>query len=233
MGSLPIFKSLLDHKRLDAYKAFHENTISVKLPFFKRAFDIIFSLLALIALMPLFLIIAILIKLESRGPVFYISKRVGAGYRIFDFYKFRTMKHGADRDLVQLLSLNQYGSGQTAFIKISNDPRVSRIGILLRKTSMDELPQFINVLKGDMSIVGNRPLPLYEAEVFTDDKSARRFLAPAGITGLWQVTKRGKKEMSEVERKELDINYAANRDAWIDFKIILKTIPAMWQKEAV
>lgn len=224
---------IINHKKVNTYKSFNEDSIRIKMPLRKRVFDIAFSFLALIALMPLFLIIAILIKLESRGPVFYISKRVGAGYRIFDFYKFRTMKHGADKDLAQLISLNQYGSGPAAFIKINNDPRVSRIGMFLRKTSMDELPQFINVLKGDMSIVGNRPLPLYEAEILTDDKSVRRFLAPAGITGLWQVTKRGKKEMSEVERKELDINYALNRDTWIDFKILLKTIPAMWQKEAV
>lgn len=210
-----------------------EDTIAIKLPFFKRAFDIVFSLLILIVLLPLFLIVAILIKLESKGPVFYISKRVGAGYRVFDFYKFRTMHHGADKNLAQLISLNQYGSNMPAFIKINNDPRVTRIGAFLRKTSIDELPQFINVLKGDMSIVGNRPLPLYEAEILTDDISVRRFLAPAGITGLWQVTKRGKREMSAVERKELDVNYAVNQDAWIDFKILLKTIPAMIQKEAV
>lgn len=211
----------------------HAETIRVKTPLLKRAFDIIFSLLALIILSPLLLMIAILIKLESKGPIFYISKRAGTGYKVFDFYKFRTMKHGADKELSQLIALNQYGTGKTSFIKISNDPRVTKIGGILRKTSIDELPQFINVLKGDMSIVGNRPLPLYEAEILTDDKSARRFLAPAGITGLWQVTKRGKKDMSEVERKELDVNYAVNWDVWVDFKILLKTVPALLQKEAV
>lgn len=211
----------------------HAEAIRVKTPLLKRAFDIIFSLLALIILSPLLLMIAILIKLESKGPIFYISKRAGTGYKVFDFYKFRTMKHGADKELSQLIALNQYGTGKTSFIKISNDPRVTKIGGILRKTSIDELPQFINVLKGDMSIVGNRPLPLYEAEILTDDKSARRFLAPAGITGLWQVTKRGKKDMSEVERKELDVNYAVNWDVWVDFKILLKTVPALLQKEAV
>lgn len=210
-----------------------KENIRIKIPVSKRGFDIIFSLLVLILLSPLFLIVAVLIKLESKGPVFYISKRAGTGYTVFDFYKFRTMKHGADKELSELISLNQYGTGKASFVKISNDPRVTRIGGILRKTSIDELPQFINVLKGDMSIIGNRPLPLYEAEILTDDNSARRFLAPAGITGLWQVTKRGKKEMSEVERKELDVNYAANWDVWVDFKILLKTIPALLQKEAV
>lgn len=210
-----------------------EDALKVKMPVLKRAFDIIFSLLILILLSPLFLIIALLIKLESKGPIFYVSQRAGAGYKIFNFYKFRTMKHGADKELSQLISLNQYGTGKTSFIKISNDPRVTRVGTILRKTSIDELPQFINVLKGDMSIVGNRPLPLYEAEILTDDKSARRFLAPAGITGLWQVTKRGKKDMSELERKELDIKYAVIWDVWVDFKILLKTVPALLQKEAV
>lgn len=215
-----------------------DERIHLDMPLLKRSFDIVFSLIVLLLVSPLMLIVAIAIKLESGGPVFYVSKRAGSGYKVFDFYKFRTMKHGADRELSTLMCLNQYGADQSrgkqsAFIKINNDPRVTKIGAFLRKTSIDELPQFINVLKGDMSIVGNRPLPLYEAEILTDDKSARRFLAPAGITGLWQVTKRGKKEMSDTERKELDVNYATNWDVWIDFKILLKTIPALLQKEAV
>lgn len=210
-----------------------EKNVQVERSLSKRVFDIVFSCLALLLLIPLFLIIAALIKLESEGPVLYISKRAGAGYRVFDFYKFRTMRQGADQQLLQLLALNQYGPGLSSFVKISRDPRVTWVGAFLRKTSLDELPQFINVLKGDMSIVGNRPLPLYEAEILADDKNARRFLAPAGITGLWQVNKRGKKYMSDTERKELDVSYAVNRDRWTDFKILFKTIPAMWQKEAV
>ncbi len=216
----------------ETYKPVDES-IRLEMPLLKRAFDIVFSLIIFLLVSPLVILIAIAIKLESTGPVFYISKRAGSGYKVFDFYKFRTMKHGADRELSTLMVLNQYGADQSAFVKINNDPRVTRIGALLRKTSIDELPQFINVLKGDMSIVGNRPLPLYEAEILTDDKSARRFLAPAGITGLWQVTKRGKKDMSDTERKELDVTYATHWDVWVDFKILLKTIPALLQKEAV
>lgn len=223
----------INQKKQNMDESLQEEVINVKIPILKRVFDIIFSLVVLLLLSPLLLIVALLIKLESKGPVFYVSQRAGTGYKIFDFYKFRTMKHGADKELSQLIALNQYGTGKASFIKISNDPRVTKIGAILRKTSIDELPQFINVLKGDMSIIGNRPLPLYEAEILTDDKSARRFLAPAGITGLWQVTKRGKKEMSESERKELDITYAVKWDVWVDFKILLKTIPALLQKEAV
>ncbi len=226
-------KSIKQYQAKAPVNVKREESVRLRMPFFKRAFDIMFSLLILLMLSPLLLVVALLIKLESHGPVFYISKRAGTGYKVFDFYKFRTMKNGADKDLANLLALNQYGEGKSAFVKINNDPRVTRVGAFLRKTSIDEIPQLINVLKGDMSIVGNRPLPLYEAEILTDDKSARRFLAPAGITGLWQVTKRGKKEMSEIERKELDVNYAVNWDVWSDFKILLKTIPALLQKEAV
>ncbi len=117
---------------------------------------------------------------------------------------------------------------------MANDPRITKVGRILRNTSIDELPQFINVLKGDMSIVGNRPLPLYEAELLTSDQWAKRFLAPAGITGLWQVTKRGGANvMSADERKQLDIEYAENYSFWYDIKILLKTIPAMLQHENV
>ncbi len=189
-------------------------------------------------LSPVLALIALLVKLESKGPVFYISKRAGSGYDVFDFYKFRSMRVGADAELQQLMHLNQYAGigeseGDNAFVKIENDPRITRLGRILRNTSIDELPQLINVLKGDMSIVGNRPLPLYEAEMLTKDGSAGRFLAPAGITGLWQVTKRGGNDMSISERIALDIEYARNFSVLYDFRIILKTVPALLQQSAV
>src|SRR5690606_3520698 len=208
----------------------------------KRAFDILFSLTCILILSPLLLLIALIIKLESKGPIFYISHRVGTGYQIFDFYKFRSMLVGADSELQKLKHMNQYEKEKatnktlfddTSFVKISNDPRITKFGNFIRKTSLDELPQLFNVLKGDMSIVGNRPLPLYEAEQLTKDVWAKRFMAPAGITGLWQVTKRGKKEMSVAERMELDIEYANNYSFLMDLKIILKTFPALLQKEQV
>jgi lipopolysaccharide/colanic/teichoic acid biosynthesis glycosyltransferase len=127
----------------------------------------------------------------------------------------------------------------STFVKIVNDPRVTRVGKFIRNTSIDELPQLINVIKGDMSIVGNRPLPVYEAELLTEDALSKRFLAPAGITGLWQVELRGKGgNMSEEERKRLDNEYADHFKGdsfsfWYDIKLILRTIPALLQKSAV
>lgn len=197
----------------------------------KRAMDIIMSLLALLILSPILVIVAIIIKLESRGPIFYVSKRAGNGYRVFDFYKFRSMRQDADKQLHTLASQNQYG--KSAFFKIKNDPRITRFGSFLRTTSIDELPQLINVLKGDMSLVGNRPLPLYEAEQLTRDGIAYRFLAPAGITGLWQITKRGKEDMSEEERIRLDMIYARKYSFLYDLKILMGTFPALLQKEKV
>lgn len=244
----------------------------------KRVFDIIFSSGALLLLLPVILIIAVLIKVSSKGPVFYASKRVGTGYRIFDFYKFRSMMPDADKRLKEISHLNQYQNEKgkinysetlcseciekeiscqailfkdgdvicekihkkiqkdltgSAFIKIKGDPRVTKIGKFIRDTSIDELPQLFNVLIGDMSIVGNRPLPMYEAEKITTDKFITRFLAPAGITGLWQVNKRGKGKMSEEERIELDNIYANTHSFKGDIMIILKTIPALFQKESV
>ncbi|AKP54211.1 sugar transferase [Cyclobacterium amurskyense] len=257
-----------------------------KTPFIKRLFDIVVCSFILLALLPLFLIVAILIKLESRGPVFYYSYRVGTGYNIFKFYKFRSMDPDADAKLQQLKHLNQYndpeeeeeekqsevvnevkelcefceqaGGGclqplyddnkmvcekilmakkdsnkDAAFIKIKDDPRVTRIGKFIRNTSIDELPQLWNVLRGDMSLVGNRPLPLYEAEKITTDKYSLRFLGPAGITGLWQVEKRGRGAMSEEERLSLDNDYVKNFSIWFDIKILLRTIPALFQSENV
>jgi lipopolysaccharide/colanic/teichoic acid biosynthesis glycosyltransferase len=252
-----------------------------KMPLAKRIFDVLASGVALLLLSPLFLIVAIAIRLESPGPVFYYSHRVGTGYNIFKFYKFRSMYTGADAKLKELKHLNQYesekggdiaasaqvkelcelceqagggcmqpiyddrnvyceklyGAGgrtkESAFIKIVDDPRVTKVGKFIRNTSIDELPQLWNVLKGDMSLVGNRPLPLYEAEKITTDKYALRFLGPAGITGLWQVEKRGRGAMSEEERLSLDNDYVKNFNLLFDIKIILRTIPALFQSENV
>lgn len=228
-------------KRLKLYKSVrgehpyainhHHDQPRARMWALKRTFDIVVSGAALVLFSPLMILIALLIKLESRGPVFYISKRAGSDYKIFDFYKFRSMRQGADGELRSLSSRNQYGGA--VFFKIKNDPRITKFGQFLRSTSIDELPQLINVLKGDMSLVGNRPLPLYEAEKLTKDHIASRFLAPAGITGLWQVTKRGKDNMSEEERIELDMQYAMNNSFFYDIKILLNTLPALLQKERV
>jgi lipopolysaccharide/colanic/teichoic acid biosynthesis glycosyltransferase len=242
----PAFFKRLDFiKKLKAYKNERgnkpyatkptEQVPHIELWSMKRAFDILISATALIILMPICVLIALIIKLESKGPIFYISKRAGTGYRIFNFYKFRTMRQGADSELAKLAHLNQYSenSNDGVFFKIKDDPRITKFGHFLRNTSLDEIPQLMNVLVGDMSLVGNRPLPLYEAEKLTKDQIAWRFLAPAGITGLWQITKRGKDNMSPDERIALDMEYAMKNSFWLDMKILFSTFPALLQKEKV
>lgn len=267
-----------------------------KLPLWKRIFDIVFSLIAIFVLSPLFVIIAGLIWFEDKGKVFYSQKRTGSNFKIFNFYKFRSMYSDADKRLKELSKLNQYeiineetnnidfqnitvsekgiiidnntlindddvindegiisendllfgddysvvandfavfqkNNKENSFKKLENDPRITKSGRFIRKYSIDELPQLFNILKGDMSIVGNRPLPLYEAELLTDDNSIERFIAPAGLTGLWQVEKRGDAgKLSAEERKQLDVKYAKDFSFFLDIKIIFKTFSAFIQK---
>lgn len=201
--------------------------------YFKRALDILISSLLIAVSFPILIIIAIAIKLDSGGSVFYSSLRAGCRYKVFKLYKFRTMCMDADLLIDSLNHLNQYDASensQAKFLKIINDPRITKVGKFLRKTSLDELPQLFNVLKGDMSLVGNRPLPLYEASSLTTNAFVPRFMAPAGITGLWQVTKRGYEKMSANERINLDILYAKKRSFFLDLKIMLLTPLALFQE---
>ena len=269
-----------------------------KIPLWKRLFDIFFSALGIIILSPVFIITAIAIRLESKGPVIFKSKRVGTNYTVFDFLKFRSMYADAEQRLKEVAKEagNQYAEkddqeekdhpsvitaplgeeaemmmmdmgmesdmmisdeevmlvgddfvvaesdfakekkeeNESAFVKIENDPRITKVGKFIRKYSIDELPQLFNILKGDMSIVGNRPLPLYEAEKLTVDSSIDRFMAPAGLTGLWQVEERGKGGMmSAEERKQLDITYGQTYNFMLDMKIIFRTLTAFVQKDNV
>jgi lipopolysaccharide/colanic/teichoic acid biosynthesis glycosyltransferase len=199
----------------------------------KRAIDISGALFGMVVLSPVMLATALAIRLESKGPIFYCSKRVGAGFKTFNFWKFRSMYTDADQRLQEIARKNnQYGDNAT-FVKIANDPRVTRVGKIIRKYSIDELPQLYNVLTGDMSLVGNRPLPVYEADRLFEEESGGRFLAPAGLTGLWQVSKRGAPDMSTTERIDLDIKYAKNQSLINDIKILLRTFTAFIQKENV
>jgi len=320
----------------------HTPELKYKMPLSKRIFDIVTASSALLILSPILLLICAVIRLESKGKVYYISKRVGR--EPFDFYKLRSMRTGAAAQLDNLAKeKNQYSANRNpagidfsgtcpecarlgyscseilhkgdtdickdwyckqyyeiaisksdfakthpyeidfaipcpicadlpedrpcstimhvdkgticnfwqnfqtseisrkkaTFKKISKDPRVTKVGKFIRNTSIDELPQLINVLKGDMSIVGNRPLPVYEAEILTTDSLSKRFLAPAGITGLWQVELRGKGGvMSEDERKHLDNEYADHFTGdkysfFYDLKLILRTAKALFQKDSV
>lgn len=269
-----------------------------KIPLWKRLFDIFFSLLGIIILSPVFIITAIAIRLESKGPIIFKSKRVGTNYTVFNFLKFRSMYSDAEQRLKEVAKEagNQYAEKEeaeekdhqsvmtaplgeeaemmmmnmgmesdmmisddevmlvgddfvvaesdfnkekevennNAFVKIENDPRITKVGKFIRKYSIDELPQLFNILKGDMSIVGNRPLPLYEAEKLTVDSSIDRFIAPAGLTGLWQVEERGKGGMmSAEERKQLDIIYGQTYCFTMDMKIIFRTLTAFIQKDNV
>ena len=267
--------------------------LKFKIPVWKRMFDIVFSIFAIIFLSPVFILTAIAIRIESKGPILFKSKRVGTNYAIFDFLKFRSMYVDAEQRLKELSKdHNQYTihdqedhktilaplgdqaeqamsdmgmesemmisdeeimlvgddfvvaesdfskqkeeENNNAFVKIENDPRVTKVGAFIRKYSIDELPQLFNILKGDMSVVGNRPLPLYEAEKLTVDQSIDRFMAPAGLTGLWQVEERGKGgAMSADERKQLDITYGQTYSFMLDMKIIFRTLFAFKQAENV
>jgi lipopolysaccharide/colanic/teichoic acid biosynthesis glycosyltransferase len=201
--------------------------------FFKRIFDIFISLVLMVTLSPVFLLVIIALKIESRGPVFYVSKRAGRGYNIFNFYKFRTMITSANDNISDLSHLNLYNplrENGPVFIKIDNDPRVTKLGAFLRKCSLDELPQLLNVFKGDMSLVGNRPLPLYEAATLTTDEWAKRFMAPAGITGLWQIKKKTKYKMTAEERINLDVKYADKSNFLFDLWIMANTPSAVIQR---
>jgi lipopolysaccharide/colanic/teichoic acid biosynthesis glycosyltransferase len=205
-----------------------------KTPLVKRLFDILAASIGIILTFPVWLSVAIAIRLESRGAVIYRSKRAGAGYQVFDFFKFRSMYVDADRRLEELLHLNQYSDCDNyVFIKLVGDPRVTRVGKFIRRYSLDELPQLINILLGDMSLVGNRPLPLYEAESLVQNNCCERFLAPAGLTGLWQVSKKRHPDMSVQERVQLDIQYSKEHSIWYDFNIIARTFSAMVQHEEV
>lgn len=205
----------------------------------KRIFDILVATCLLILFAPLFILIAILIKLDSRGPIVFAQPRVGCKQSHtsdkltwyvynFQFYKFRSMMHNADQTLHQS-QIQAYVAGQTALeqvgsTKINHDPRITRFGHILRKTSLDELPQLINVLKGDMSLVGPRPIPVYEFEHY-ESQHCRRFYASQGLTGWWQV--KGRCTVTFDEQIELDNYYAENQSFWLDIKILLLTIPAV------
>ena len=279
--------------KLFGSKVSKKRILRFQIPLWKRTFDVVFSLLALIILSPIMLATVLAIKIESPGPALFKSKRIGTNYRVFDFLKFRSMYTDAEKRLKELSKTeNQYAHHSdepksaitsplgeeaekqmqdqgvesemlisdeevvligdnfvvaesdfskqkedeinNAFVKIENDPRVTKVGRFIRKYSIDELPQLINILKGDMSIVGNRPLPLYEAEKLTADTSIDRFMAPAGLTGLWQVEERGKGGlMSAEERKQLDITYGQTYSFGLDMKIIFRTLTAFIQKENV
>lgn len=191
--------------------------------FMKRITDIVGSLIGLILLFPLFLFIAVMIKLEDpKGPVFFKQLRVGKNEKTFFMFKFRSMVYNAEDMLEQLLTQNEVSG---AMFKMKNDPRVTKIGRFIRKTSLDELPQLWNVLKGEMSVVGPRPsLPREVVEYSLYDK--QRLGVTPGCTGLWQIS--GRSNLGFKEMVELDLKYIHVRSYWYDIKIIFKTLKVLF-----
>ena len=191
----------------------------------KRAFDLAVSGSVALVGLPLWLLVAAAIRLDSRGPVFYVDRRVGVGEREFGMLKFRTMVAGAAELQPELESANE-ASG--ALFKIRDDPRVTRVGRLLRRFSLDELPQVLNVLRGEMSLVGPRPLPLRDFSLL-EDWHRRRYLVLPGVTGLWQISGRSNLGFDDLVR--LDFTYLENRSIWLDVSIILRTLPAVFTRK--
>ena len=188
----------------------------------KRSGDILFSLLVLSLGSPLLLTLALLVKLTSRGPVFYVQQRVGRDYRPFGCIKFRTMRRDADKVLSNILasSLDLQEEFRNDF-KLKNDPRITRLGKFLRRSSLDELPQFVNVLLGEMSVVGPRPIVRKEISRYGASMEAVLAVRP-GLTGLWQVS--GRNNLSYKQRVALDLRYARRRNFRMDLGIILRTV---------
>jgi len=191
--------------------------------FQKRAFDACFALAALAVTLPILAVTAIAIKISSRGPVFYSSERIGIDGEPFPMLKFRTMVQGADKQLPSLLYANE---SDGLLFKMRNDPRITAVGRVLRRFSIDELPQFINVLRREMSVVGPRPPLRREVEAY-DCEVLRRLLVKPGITGLWQVS--GRSDLSWNEAVRLDLSYVDNWSMVGDLVIIAKTLRAVLQ----
>ena len=188
----------------------------------KRALDFTISACLLVVLIPVFVMTAALIKLTSPGPIFFTQERLGLNKRRFRIFKFRTMVPDAEQRLAQVEPLNEV-SGPV--FKIRNDPRLTPLGKLLRKTSIDELPQLLNVMKGEMSLVGPRPLPVRDYEGFDQDWQRRRFSVRPGITCLWQMS--GRNSIPFNQWMKLDMEYIDHWSLWLDFKILMGTIPAV------
>ncbi|MDE7161628.1 MAG: sugar transferase [Anaeroplasmataceae bacterium] len=196
--------------------------------FFKRCIDFVGALLVIILFSWLLLIIAILVKCTSKGPVIYKSQRIGKGGKPFTFYKFRTMCVGAEAELVNLESQNEVEGG--IIFKMHNDPRITKFGKILRKTSLDELPQLFNILNGTMSIVGPRPCTKNEYEKMQNHEEFKQYaylktLVPQGLTCIWQCS--GRSNTTFEEQMQMDVKYLRKRGFWFDVWMVLKTIPAV------
>jgi len=188
----------------------------------KRLMDVVCSLFAIVLFMPFFIVVSVLIVIEDGWPVLYVQHRVGINGRIFNFYKFRSMRRGADRLKEQLMAQNESTGG--VIFKMKKDPRITRVGRFLRRFSVDEMPQFFNVLSGDLSLVGPRPPLPSEVAQYTLEERKRLHVKP-GLTCLWQVG--GRSDIPFDQQVRLDMEYINSRGIWQDIRIMLKTIPAV------
>lgn len=193
--------------------------------FLKRLFDIVLSSVAIVCLSPVFLLTAVAIRLEDGGPAIFTQQRTGKDMQPFKMYKFRSMYVNADEKMAELLEDNEQAG--PAF-KIKNDPRITKVGRFIRKVSIDELPQLLNIIKGDMSIVGPRPILTFQMEECNAYERQRVIVQP-GLTCYWQIG--GRANIKWNEWVELDLNYIEDMSLWTDFKMILKTIPAVFDSE--
>lgn len=192
--------------------------------FAKRLIDLVLTIIALPLLVPLFLLIAIAVKLDSPGPVFFVQQRVGLRKHQFPMFKFRSMHQDAENLLNDIEHLNE---AEGPIFKIANDPRVTRVGCFLRKSSLDELPQLINVLNGDMSLVGPRPMSIRDVDLFDRGIQRKRFSVQPGMTCLWQIS--GRSNLPFERWLELDLEYIENWSFWLDLKILFRTIPVVFK----
>jgi lipopolysaccharide/colanic/teichoic acid biosynthesis glycosyltransferase len=202
----------------------------------KRCLDFLMTVIAALTLLPFIVLIGILIKVDSRGPILFIQERVGSRWvlrngrivweiRKFPIYKFRSMFHQADQSLheahIKAFVHGELAASDSEGVKLTNDPRITRIGHLLRRTSLDEIPQLLNVFRGEMSLVGPRPVPVYEVAEY-QPSHYQRLAALPGLTGLWQVSGRG--EVSFEEMIEMDVAYVRNKSLWLDLKLLTMTV---------
>ncbi len=190
----------------------------------KRIFDLLISLVAVVLLSPVLLVISLAIRLEDRGPILYRAQRVGRGGKPITVYKFRSMRMHADRleDMLTPEELEEYKKNY----KLEHDPRVTKVGAFLRKTSLDELPQLFNILAGTLSLVGPRPVLQEETELY-GDKRALLLSCKPGLTGLWQVRGRSNVTYEDGRRQALELNYVSHRGLWLDIKILFWTVGAV------
>ena len=214
----------------DTSKAAASNTHSVKpkpiYDFVKRVFDIVWSLIGLIVLSPVFIILSILVKTTSEGPVFFAHKRVGKGGKTIKIYKFRSMVTNAE-ELIKQFTPEQKAEYEKNF-KLENDPRITKVGNFMRKTSLDELPQLINILKGDISIVGPRPVMDVETKIYGNYRNMLLSVKP-GLTGFWAAN--GRSHTTYTRRRAMEIYYVKNRSVLLDLKIIFKTFLSVFKRE--